>query len=53
MSIIPKAVTVLMREWPLSALLRWWGRPDPAGDREMRWYGKNRAEDDDNDDNHI
>jgi hypothetical protein len=43
MSIIPKAVTVLMREWPLSALLRWWGRPDPAGDREMRWYGKNKG----------
>lgn len=46
MSILPKAVTVLMRcAWPLSALLRWWGRPDPAGDREMRWYGKNRAVD--------
>ena len=32
-----------MCEWPLSALLRWWGRPDPAGDREMRWYGKNKG----------
>ena len=26
----------------LSSLLRWWNRPDPAGDREMRWYGNNR-----------
>jgi hypothetical protein len=33
MSIVRNAVHVL---------LQWLHRPDPAGDREMRWYGKNR-----------
>jgi hypothetical protein len=24
------------------SFLRWWNPPDPAGDREMRWYGKGK-----------
>jgi hypothetical protein len=42
MSIVPRAVHVLWRAWPFAVLLQWLCRPDPAGDREMRWYGKNR-----------
>ena len=40
MSIVRNAVHVLLRAWPFAVLLQWLHRPDPAGDREMRWYGK-------------
>ena len=42
MSIVRNAVHVLVRAWPFAVFLQWLHRPDPAGDREMRWYGKNR-----------
>jgi hypothetical protein len=42
MSIVRKAVHVLLRAWPFAVFLQWLHCPDPAGDREMRWYGKNR-----------
>jgi hypothetical protein len=42
MSIVRKAVHVLWRARPFAVFLQWLRSPDPAGDREMRWYGKNR-----------
>jgi hypothetical protein len=42
MSDVPKAVHVLLRAQPFAVFLQWLRRPDPAGVREMRWYGKNR-----------